>query len=179
MPTIQRTTTDKMNKTTTRRSTTNKSTGRATGKAKDAIKLLSDDHKKVKKLFKEYEKLIKKNDAEAKEEMAQQICEELTIHTQLEEEIFYPAAREAIKNNLLMNEATVEHGSAKELISELESMKTSDPMYDAVVIVLGEYVNHHIKEEEEEIFPKVQKSKMDLEEIGSEIAERKEDMKKG
>ena len=168
-----------MNKTTTRRSTTNKSTGRATGKAKDTIKLLSDDHKKVKKLFKEYEKLIKKNDAEAKEEMAQQICEELTIHTQLEEEIFYPAAREAIKNNLLMNEATVEHGSAKELISELESMKTSDPMYDAVVIVLGEYVNHHIKEEEEEIFPKVQKSKMDLEEIGSEIAERKEDMKRG
>jgi len=175
MPTTQNATTDKA---TTRRSTSNKSTGRATSKAKDAIKLLTDDHNKVKKLFKEYEKLIKKNDSEAKEELAQEICEELKIHTQLEEEIFYPAAREAVKDDLLMNEATVEHGSAKELISELESMKISDPMYDAVITVLGEYVNHHIQEEEEKMFPKVQKSKMNLEEIGSEMAERKEDLKK-
>ncbi len=174
MPTTQSAT----HKTTTRRSTTSKSTGRTTSKAKDAIKLLTEDHNKVKKLFKDYEKLSKKNDTEAKEELAQQICEELTIHAQLEEEIFYPAAREAIKDDRLMNEAMVEHGSAKDLISQIGSMKISDPMYDAVVTVLGEYVNHHIKEEEEEIFPKVQKSKMDLEEIGSEIAERKEGLKK-
>jgi len=159
-------------KTTTRRSTTGRS------KAKDAIKLLSDDHNKVKKQFKEYEKLIKKNEADAKEELAEQICEELKIHTQLEEEIFYPAAREAIKDDLLMNEATVEHASAKELISQLQSMSSSDPMYDATVTVLGEYVNHHIQEEEEKIFPKVQKSKMDLEELGSELAERKEELTK-
>lgn len=165
-------------KTTTRRSTTSKSTGKTTGKAKDAIKLLTDDHNKVKKLFKEYEKLAKKNESEGKEELAQQICEELKIHTELEEEIFYPAAREAIKDDRLINEATVEHGAAKDLISKLQSMKPSDPMYDAVVTVLGEYVNHHIEEEQDQIFPKCQKSKMDLEEIGSELAERKEELKK-
>ncbi|HET7061353.1 MAG TPA: hemerythrin domain-containing protein [Nitrosospira sp.] len=167
MPTTQGAST---HKTTTRRSTTSK--------AKDAIKLLTDDHNKVKKLFKEYEKLAKKNESEGKEELAQQICEELKIHSQLEEEIFYPAAREAIKDDRLINEATVEHGAAKDLMSELESMKPSDPMYDAVVIVLGEYVNHHIEEEQEQIFPKCQKSKMDLEEIGSELAERKEELQK-
>jgi hemerythrin-like domain-containing protein len=173
MPTTQGSTP----KTTTRRSTS-KSTGKTTGKAKDAIKLLTEDHNKVKKLFKEYEKLAKKDESEGKEELAQQICEELKIHAQLEEEIFYPAAREAIKDDRLINEATVEHGAVKDLISELQSMKPSDPMYDAVVTVLGEYVNHHIEEEQDQIFPKVQKSKMDLEEIGSELAERKEELQK-
>jgi len=127
-------------------------------------------------LFREYEKLTKKEDQEGKEELAQQICKELTIHAQLEEEIFYPAAREAIKDDDLLNEALVEHSSAKDLISEIKSMKMDDPMYDAVVTVLGEYVNHHVQEEEEKMFPKAQKSKMDLEGIGNEIAERKEEL---
>jgi hemerythrin superfamily protein len=136
--------------------------------------LLADDHAKVKKMFKEFEKLCKKNEEEGKEELVEQICKELTVHAQLEEEIFYPAAREAIDDDELMNEAMVEHASAKDLIGQIQSMEASDPMYEATVSVLGEYVNHHVEEEENEMFPKVQKSKMDLEEIGMEIAERKE-----
>lgn len=170
MPTSQSTTT---NRTTTRRAPTGKTASKS---QKDAIKLLTDDHAKVKKLFREYEKLTKKEDQEGKEELAQQICKELTIHAQLEEEIFYPAAREAIKDDDLLNEALVEHSSAKDLISEIKSMKMDDPMYDAVVTVLGEYVNHHVQEEEEKMFPKAQKSKMDLEGIGNEMAERKEEL---
>lgn len=162
MPTPQSTTTRKTPGSTTRRS------------KNDAIKLLMADHAKVKKLFKEFEKLSKKKDEGGKEELAEQICKELTIHAQLEEEIFYPAVREAIDDDNLMNEAAVEHASAKDLIAQIQSMDVSNPMYDATVTVLGEYVNHHIEEEENEIFPKAEKAKIDMEEIGSEIAERKE-----
>ncbi len=170
MPTSPSTTT---NRTTTRRTSTSKTT--STSK-KDAIKLLTEDHAKVKKLFREYEKLSKKEDEDGKEELAQQICKELTIHAQLEEEIFYPAARQAIKDDDLLNEAIIEHSSVKDLISKIKSMKATDPMYDAVVTVLREYVAHHVQEEEEKMFPKVQKSKMDLAEVGGEIAERKEEL---
>ena len=158
--------------TTTKKSPIHRTT---TGKPKhDAIKLLTADHAKVKKMFKEFEKLCKKNENEGKKELVEQICKEITVHAQLEEEIFYPAAREKINDNDLMNEALVEHASAKDLIGQIRSMKSSDPIYDATVRVLGEYINHHVEEEENEMFPKVQKSKMDLEEIGSEIAERKQ-----
>jgi hemerythrin-like domain-containing protein len=157
----------------TRKTTTNKTTTRRS--KNDAIKLLTDDHNKVKKMFKEFEKLHKKQE-EGKEDLVRQICKELTIHTQLEEEIFYPAAREAIDDDDLMNEAVVEHQAAKDLIEKIQSMNSSDPMYDAIVSVLGEYVNHHIEEEQNEIFPKVEKAKVDLEEIGTEIAARKEEL---
>jgi hemerythrin superfamily protein len=157
--------------TTIRKTTTPRSTTRS--KKNDAIKLLTEDHNKVKKLFKEFKKLAKKNDEEGKEELATQICKELTVHAQLEEEIFYPAVRAAIDDDDLMNEAMVEHGSAKDLIAQIQSMRASDPMYDAVVTVLSEYINHHVEEEQNEMFPKAQKSDMDLEELGVEIAERK------
>ncbi|MGH8761821.1 MAG: hemerythrin domain-containing protein [Nitrosospira sp.] len=154
--------------TTTRSATTHRTKN-------DALKLLTEDHSKVKKMFKEFEKLCKKKekDQKGKEALASQICNELTVHAQLEEEIFYPAVREAINDDGLMNEAMVEHASAKDLIAQIQSMKAFDPMYDALVTVLGEYVNHHIEEEQNEIFPKAKKSRMDLEEIGLEIAERK------
>lgn len=164
MPTAQNT--------TTRKSTTTGASAR--GSKNDAIKLLTEDHNKVKKMFKEFERLCKKNDEEGKEELATQICKELSIHAQLEEEIFYPAAREAIDDDDTMNEAMVEHASAKDLIAQIQSTSASDPMYAALVTVLGEYINHHVEEEQNEIFPKVKKSKIDLEEIGLEIAERKE-----
>ncbi|WP_052493886.1 hemerythrin domain-containing protein [Nitrosospira sp. NpAV] len=157
---------------TTSGKTTMRSTATRTTK-NDAIKLLTEDHNKVKKLFKEFEKLCKKNDEGGKEELAAQICKELTVHAQLEEEIFYPAVREAIDDDELMNEAMVEHGSAKDLISQIQSMAASDPMYDAVVTVLREYINHHVEEEQNEMFPKVKKSDMDLEEVGLEMVERK------
>jgi hemerythrin-like domain-containing protein len=139
----------------------------------DAIELLTRDHNEVKKMFKEYEKLCKKDDTEGKKTVATQICQALTVHAQLEEEIFYPVVREAIDDDDLMNEAMVEHTSAKDLIAQIQAMRVSDPMYDAVVTVLGEYINHHVEEEQNEIFPKAMKTKIDLEEIGREMAERK------
>ncbi len=157
--------------------TTSPSANRAGTKAThDAITLLTNDHKEVKKLFKEFEKLSDSDDISAKEELVEQICQELTIHTEIEEEIFYPATREAIKDDDLLNEAEVEHASAKDLIAQLQSMDSSDDMYDAKVTVLGEYIEHHVQEEESEMFPKARKSKMDLVELGEKMSERKEEL---
>lgn len=140
----------------------------------DAIKLLIDDHNKVKKMFKEFEKIGKNNAEKEKEALATQICKELTVHAQLEEEIFYPAVREGIDDDALMNEAMVEHAEAKDLIAQIQSMAASDSMYDAKVTVLSENIIHHVEEEETEMFPKAKKSDMDLEKLGLEMAKRKE-----
>ena len=142
----------------------------------DAVSLLMDDHKKVKKLFKEYEKLAKKDDIEGKVDVALQICEELTVHATIEEEIFYPAARAAIKDDDLLNEAEVEHATAKDLIAQIEQMSGDDPMYDAKVKVLSEYIDHHVTEEEDEMFPKAKKVKMDMAGLAVEMMERKEEL---
>ncbi len=145
----------------------------------DAIALLMDDHKKVKKLFKEFEKLAKADDTDGKVEVARQICEELTIHTMIEEEIFYPAARAAVKDEDMFNEAEIEHASAKDLIAQIEGMDGDDAMYDATVKVLSEYINHHVTEEEEEMFPKVRKSRLDLDAVCVQLMERKEELTEG
>ncbi|MEO6825296.1 MAG: hemerythrin domain-containing protein [Nitrosospira sp.] len=160
---------------TTPNATTRKTAPRTTTahQKEDAITLLTEDHNEVKKMFKQYEKLCKKDDTEGKEALATQICQALTVHAQLEEEIFYPVVRAAIDDDDLMNEAMVEHTSAKDLIAQIQAMQVTDPMYDAVVTVLGEYINHHVEEEQNEIFPKAKKAKIDLEEIGIEMAERK------
>jgi hemerythrin-like domain-containing protein len=142
----------------------------------DAIALLMDDHKKVKKLFKEFEKLAKAEDTEGKVEIAMQICDELTVHATIEEEIFYPAARAAIKDDDMLNEATVEHATAKDLIAQIQEMSGDDEMYDAKVKVLSEYIEHHVEEEETEMFPKAKKAKMDLEGLGVQLMERKEEL---
>lgn len=139
----------------------------------NAINLLTEDHARVKKMFKQFEKMKEKMDDSEKAELVQQICMDLTLHAQVEEEIFYPAAREAIEDQDLMDEAEVEHASAKELISQLQSMEPSDELYDAKVTVLGEYVDHHVKEEEKQMFPKVRKAKLDLEYLAEQIQERK------
>lgn len=140
----------------------------------NAIDLLTDDHEKVRKMFKKFEKIHEDATPEEKQELVEQICEELTLHTTAEEEIFYPAAREAIDDDDLLNEAEVEHASAKDLIEQIQSMDVSDPMYDAKVTVLGEYVDHHVKEEEKEMFPKAKKAKLDLETLGEQIMAMKE-----
>src|SRR5438309_6380706 len=138
----------------------------ATRAAKDACDLLDADHRKVQKMFKEYEELTgsrARSASQKKMDLARQICMELTVHTQIEEEIFYPACREALKDTDILDEATVEHQSAKELIQQLEQAGEADDMYDAKVKVLGEYVNHHIKEEKGELFPKARSArKLDL-----------------
>lgn len=140
----------------------------------DAIVLLTEDHKAVKKLFKEFEKIQDSDDVTAKRALVEQICNALTVHAEVEEEIFYPAARAAIKDDDLLDEATVEHASAKDLIAQLESMDPADAMYDAKVTVLGEYIDHHVQEEEGEMFPKVKKAKLDLAALSDEMQERKE-----
>jgi hemerythrin-like domain-containing protein len=152
----------------------------ATRAAKDACDLLDADHKKVQKMFKEYEELSgsrARSASQKKMELARQICMELTVHTQIEEEIFYPACREAIKDTDLLDEATVEHQSAKELIAQIEEAGEADEMFDAKVKVLGEYVNHHIKEEKNELFPKARSArKLDLMALRDEMEARKEEL---
>ena len=146
--------------------------------APDAITLLKDDHAKVSAMFKQYDKLGDKAGAK-KQELVGRICGELKVHTRIEEEIFYPATRAAIpKEDDLLDEAQVEHDGAKNLIAQLESMKPDDDFYDAKVTVLGEYIKHHVKEEQEEMFPKVRKTKLDLRELGMRMAFRKEELKK-
>ena len=100
----------------------------------------------------------------------------LTVHAEIEEEIFYPAMRESVDDELTLDEAEVEHASAKELIDQLEGMDPGDALYDAKVIVLGEYVDHHVQEEENEIFPQAEKSGIDLDDLGAELASRKREL---
>jgi hemerythrin superfamily protein len=144
-------------------------------KASDAIALLKEDHDKVKKAFKEFEKMDHEDSA-ALQELVEDVCEDLTLHTTVEEEIFYPAVRAAIDDDDLMNEAQVEHNSAKELIELLEGMDATDPMYPATFKVLCEYVLHHAKEEEDEMFPAARKTDVDLEALGEQIKARKEEL---
>jgi hemerythrin superfamily protein len=150
--------------------------------AKDACDLLDADHKAVKKLFKEYEELTEskaRGAAQKKKDLAQQICHELTVHAQIEEELFYPAVREAIKEKDLIAEDAVEHQTAKELISQFQGVRMGEPdeMFDAKVKVLGEYIEHHIKEERGEIFPKARAArKLDLVAMRDELEARKEEL---
>jgi hemerythrin superfamily protein len=142
----------------------------------DAISLLSSDHAKVKKLFKEFEGLKEDGSDKDKSALVAQICNELKIHTEIEEEIFYPAVRKAIDDGDLMDEALVEHAGAKELIAQLEDMSPDDELYDAKVTVLGEQIQHHVKEEEGEMFPKARKAKVDSEALGVQMTERKAEL---
>ncbi|MFS0755973.1 hemerythrin domain-containing protein [Noviherbaspirillum sp. 1P10PC] len=140
----------------------------------DAIALLTADHKRVKKMFKQFDKMKEDGTSADKQALAQQICAELTLHAEVEEQIFYPATREAIDDDDMLNEAEVEHASAKDLIAQIESGDPSDPLWDARVSVLGEYIDHHVQEEEEEMFKKARKAKMDLEALGQQIAAMKQ-----
>lgn len=174
-----RTTTKSSTRSTKASNATSRATSRSRATVEDAVSILTDDHDKVKKLFKQFEKHCKADNTEAKVETANMICMELTVHAMAEEEIFYPAARMAIKDDDLLNEAEVEHDSAKELIAQIQFMESDNPMYDAKVTVLGEYIDHHITEEEEEMFPKVRKAKVDLEELGEQLMMRKEELMAG
>lgn len=150
-------------------------TRKSTRRAKDAIALLTADHKKVQKMFKEFEKLGDE-DQDRKAELVTTVCGELKVHATIEEEIFYPALREALEEQDLLDEAEVEHASAKELISQLESMKPGDDLYDAKFTVLGEYINHHVKEEQGEMFPKAKQADIDLAALGEEMMTRKQEL---
>lgn len=148
---------------------------RTRSKNVEAITLLKEDHDRVEKAFKEFEKLDRE-DTQTVRQLVATVCEELKVHTTVEEEIFYPAVRQAIGDEDLMNEASVEHETAKMLIEQLENMQPDDPNYCATFTVLGEYVMHHVEEEEGEMFPAAKKTDLDFESLARQIRERKEEL---
>ena len=146
-------------------------------KEPDAIELLKDDHQAVTELFEEYESCKDESKSGEKVKIARQICRALTVHATIEEEIFYPAARRAVSEaDDQLDEAAVEHQSLKDIIARLEAAPPSDPLYDAGVKVLSEYVKHHVKEEEGELFPKVRSSEIDLAALGETMSARKAEL---
>lgn len=153
---------------------------KASMRQQDAIALLKSDHDAVDKLFKQYESRKDKTAPDEKQALAEKICLELTVHAIIEEEIFYPAVRDAVKAiDGMLDEAEVEHGSLKRLMAAIRNSEPKDDLYDAHVKVLGEYVKHHVEEEHEEMFPKVKKSKLDLIELGAALAARKAALMEG
>jgi len=142
-------------------------------KPKEAIALLRADHKLVNDLFEEYEKT---RSTSKKKSLVAQICSELTVHAQIEEEIFYPAVKQALKDKELIPEATVEHSTLKDLIAQVEGIEPDGEMYDAKIKVMSEYVKHHVKEEQNEIFPKAKDTKLDMVKLGVQLAERKAEL---
>lgn len=162
---------------TARRSAASKSktTAKKTsqGASKDAVTLLKADHREVEKMFDQFQKA---RDDGRKEQLAEQICQALRVHTQIEEELVYPTAREFLKDDEIVNESLVEHQAAKDLIEQLEAMGVSDEMFDAKMQVLQEQVEHHVQEEEKELFPQLQKTDMDLKAIGQQLMTRKQEV---
>ena len=159
-----------------RKTKTKTKTQRARSEGMNAVELLKHDHREVEEYFEEYEDL--ESDA-GKAELSAKICQALKVHAQIEEEIFYPAAREATGDDDLLDEAVVEHAGAKRLIEEIESMEVGDDLYDAKIRVLGEQIKHHVKEEEEELFPEVERSNMDLKAVGKKLEGRKMELMAG
>lgn len=150
------------------------STGRASARPDDAVSDLIADHRKVEDLFKQYEEA--KDKPARKQKIFQQINMELKIHTQIEEEIFYPASRPFVEEQDTVNEAVVEHASAKDLMAQIEQMDPEDDYYDAKVKVLQEMIEHHVEEEETEYFPECRKSEMDLKAVGEQMQARKAEL---
>ena len=144
-------------------------------KSQDAIALLKADHRKVEELFEQFEKA---RGDDRKQKLALEICKELTIHTILEEEIFYPACEGKVEDDLL-KESVVEHDAAKVMIAEIEAGEPSDEFYDAKVKVLQEEIEHHVQEEEQRgkgMFAQARDSDMDLDALGEQMARRKEQL---
>jgi hemerythrin-like domain-containing protein len=146
-------------------------------KAQDALALLRADHEEVSDLFDKYEEGKETLNEKQKGDIAATICSALTVHATIEEEIFYPACEDEVEGaEGLLAEALVEHEGVKELVAKIEAGEPGGDEYDAQVKVLGEYVKHHVKEEQDELFPKVRKSNMDLGELGSQMLARKEEL---
>lgn len=143
------------------------------GRGPDAIALLEADHREVEAYFEQYETL---EDLAEKKALADKICLALKVHAQIEEELFYPPARETTGDFDLLDEASVEHEGAKILIAQIEAMAPGQPLYDAKVKVLGEQVRHHVEEEESELFPEVRETKLDLAALGARLAARKAEL---
>jgi len=160
----------------TARGTRARSSARTRAKRHDAIQLLASDHDEVEKLFKQFQK--SRQDGARKGEIVRRICVALTVHAEIEEEIFYPAMRDALpdKDESLMDEAAIEHETIRNLVEEIGDSGNDDEMLAARMKVLSEYVMHHVKEEEGKIFPKARKARLDLDGLGAELLERKKEL---
>lgn len=144
---------------------------RADATASHAVKLLKQDHRAVERAFAQFASAGQ----DEKQEIAARICKMLTVHAQIEEELLYPAAREALDSDdaHLVAESRVEHASVKDLVGQIEHREQLDEQYEAKVSVLGEYVQHHVKEEETELFPRLERTSLDLQALGERLEERK------
>jgi hemerythrin-like domain-containing protein len=149
------------------------------GAERNAIDMLIDDHKRVQKLFKDFEK-VDRDDPERVSELVEMTCMELQIHSMLEEELFYPAVRAELSSDDMderLNRAEVEHEAADELIAKLQELSPDDPMYFAYFAVLGDYVRHHIRDEEKEVFPEATKAAgLDLQKLGEDMRQRRDEL---
>jgi Hemerythrin HHE cation binding domain len=144
-------------------------------KSQDAVALLKADHRQVAEWFEEFEGA---RSAKRKQDLATAICNALKVHTEIEEEIFYPAFLKATKDKDMHHEAIVEHDGAKKLIAEIEESSPADDYFDSKVHVLSEMIKHHVKEEEQPdgMFAEAKKSKMDLVELGQQLLQRKQQL---
>lgn len=146
--------------------------------APDAIDLLDADHLAVHALFQSYRELVRtRAGALQRRALAEEICMELTIHARLEEELFYPALREALRDEDLIDEAEDQHGSQREFVAQILAAQPEDPLYDARVAVLQEYVERHVRQEREQVFNRALASRMDLQALGRSITVRKEELR--
>ena len=142
----------------------------------NAIDLLKQDHRKVEQLFEQYESAP---DKRTKRQVAQTICTELEIHAKIEEQIFYPTSKAKAKEAKdPVNEGIVEHQGIKMLVKQISKMQASDEYFDSSVTVLKEYVKHHVKEEETEMFPKIESSRIDLDALGERLSDAKARLEK-
>lgn len=139
----------------------------------DATEFLAADHKAVGKLFSEFEQTPSFAD---KKRLAAQICKELSVHAQIEEEIFYPAVKQALKDKELIPEARVEHATLKSLIMQVEGVEPDNEVFDARIKVMSEYVKHHVAEEQDEIFPKAKSTSLNMQELGDKLSKRKTEL---
>jgi hemerythrin superfamily protein len=141
----------------------------------DAISMLKRDHREVDAMFMAFEKA---KTSREKQTIAKRFCQALSVHAAIEEQIFYPAASRALDDDFIVNEARVEHMHLKKLVSEIEAMSPSEEMFEAKCHVLKEYVRHHVKEEEHEMFPRLRASDMDMDAIGEKMMLRREQLMK-
>ena len=149
----------------------------APARKSDAVTLLDDEHIAVKKLFQQFNKLAEDDaPAEERKAIADKICTELTIHAQIEEEIFYPPVREATGDDDMMDEADVEHAGAKDLIAQIMGMEADESHFNAKVKVLGEMIDHHVGEERDAMFPKARSSDLDLAELAEKLKQRRSEL---
>ena len=142
----------------------------------NATQMIRQDHKKVEGLFKKFEQT---KGAQAKRRWAENAMAELEVHAALEEEIFYPAVKREVDDGSMVQEAIEEHRTVKQLISELKGMEEADDEFESQFSQLMENVQHHVEEEENEMLPKVEESELDLNSLGEQMSQRKQEMQNG